>query len=57
MRHALIHVRTLVELVTMLARAGRWWLVPLVVVLVLAAVVLVVAQALEYVAPFVYTVF
>jgi uncharacterized membrane protein YeaQ/YmgE (transglycosylase-associated protein family) len=48
---------TLRELFSMLAATGRWWLTPIVVVLLGAAVLLVVVQAVEYVAPFVYTVF
>jgi hypothetical protein len=38
-------------------RTGRWWLLPMMVVLVLATLLLVAVQALEYVAPFVYTLF
>lgn len=45
------------ELVTLLIENGRWWLVPMLGVLFLAAVLLIVVQAIEYVAPFVYTIF
>lgn len=48
---------TLVELARALVASGRWFLVPLIAVLVLAGALLVVVQVLEYVAPFVYTVF
>ncbi len=41
----------------MVIASGRWFLVPMVVVLALAGVLLLVVQVLEYVAPFVYTVF
>lgn len=47
---------TLLELAGFLLRNGRWWLLPLVAILLLAGVLLGVVQALEYVAPFVYTV-
>ena len=42
-------------LLTALVRSGRWWLVPFVGVLALAAIILIVVQVIEYVAPFVYT--
>ncbi len=42
------------ELLALLARGGRWWMLPLVIVLLLLGAVLVVLQMLEYVAPFVY---
>jgi hypothetical protein len=48
---------TLRELYGGLAESGRWWLIPMVVVLGLTAVLLVVVSAVEYVAPFVYTIF
>jgi hypothetical protein len=50
-----INLGTLGELATLLWQGGRWWLLPMSVVL--AAVLLVLVQAVEYVAPFVYTVF
>jgi len=52
-----MNVGTLGELAALLWQSGRWWLLPMSVVLVGAAVLLVVVQAVEYVAPFVYTVF
>jgi len=45
------------ELASLLIKNGRWWLVPMVGVMILLAAILVVVQALEYVAPFVYTIF
>mgnify|MGYP001205287318 CR=1 FL=1 len=56
-RRAALGLATLRDLFAMLAATGRWWLVPMVVVLLGAAALLVVVQAVEYVAPFVYTVF
>jgi hypothetical protein len=48
---------TLRELFAGLTESGRWWLIPMVAVLGLTAVLLVVVSAVEYVAPFVYTIF
>lgn len=45
------------ELLRFLARTGRFWLLPMMVVFLLAAIVLGAVQVLEYVAPFVYTMF
>jgi hypothetical protein len=56
-RRAALGLATLRNLFAMLAATGRWWLVPMVVVLLGAAALLVLVQAVEYVAPFVYTVF
>ena len=47
----------LIDLATLLVRGGRWWLVPFVAVIALAAVLLAAVQVVEYVAPFVYTLF
>lgn len=54
---AAVGLETLRELFAMLRATGRWWLTPIVVVLLGAAALLVLVQAVEYVAPFVYTVF
>ena len=43
----------LIDLTTLLVRGGRWWLVPFVAVIALAAVLLAAVQVVEYVAPFV----
>jgi len=48
---------TLVELVRALWSGPFWWLVPVVCFLLPIAVVLVVVQAVPYVAPFVYLLF
>jgi hypothetical protein len=45
------------ELCRALAVSGRWWLIPMVVVLAASAVLLAAVAAIEYVAPFVYTIF
>lgn len=52
-----VGLETLRELFSMLGATSRWWLAPIVVVMLGAAVLLVLVQAVEYVAPFVYTVF
>ena len=56
-RRASLAAGTIAELLRVVVSSGRWFLVPLIVVLVLAALLLAVVHALEYVAPFVYTVF
>ena len=48
---------TLGELAALLVQSGRWWLLPMLVVLLGSALLLVIVQAVEYVAPFVYTIF
>ena len=48
---------TVSELAQLLLLNGRWWLLPMVAVLLATTVLLVVVQAIEYVAPFVYTIF
>jgi hypothetical protein len=50
-------LRTLGELCAHLARRHRFFLVPLVAILLLAAVLLVATGGLSYVAPFLYTLF
>ena len=50
----LMAMGTLGELMAVLVRNGRWWLLPLVGVLVLAGLVALVLQAVEVVLPFVY---
>lgn len=44
-------------LLLMLARGGRWWMFPMVLVLVALAAVLIFLQGIHYVAPFIYMVF
>ena len=48
---------TVGALMRQLRRTGRWWLIPLVVILLATATLLVVVQIVEYAAPFVYTLF
>jgi TRAP-type C4-dicarboxylate transport system permease small subunit len=48
---------TVGELTRLMMRSGRWWMVPMLGVLALTALLLVGVAAVEYVAPFVYTIF
>lgn len=50
-------VQTIYELCSLFVSSRRWWLVPMFALLAIVGVLLVVLQAAEYVAPFVYTVF
>ena len=50
-------LRTLSELLGHFVRRGKWFLIPLVVMLLLAGVLLFVTGGLSYVAPFVYAIF
>jgi len=50
-------LRTLGQLFSHFAGTGRWWLIPLMVVLLLAAVLLIGIKIAQYAAPFVYTLF
>jgi len=54
---ARVHSSTLRELYRALVDGGRWWMVPMIGVLAAAALLLAVVAAIEYVAPFVYTIF
>jgi len=54
---ARVHGGTLRELYQSMIDSGRWWLIPMVGILGLSALLLVAVTAIEYVAPFVYTVF
>jgi len=49
--------RTLLDLVGHFARAGKWFLIPMLAVLLLAGVLLMLTGGLSYVAPFVYAIF
>jgi hypothetical protein len=51
---ALLRLGTIGELMAMLIRGGRWWMLPLVLVLVVLGILLVTIQAFEAVAPFIY---
>jgi len=48
---------TIGELLVMLARGGRWWMLPMVSVLTVVGLLLVFLQSVQYVAPFIYAVF
>jgi hypothetical protein len=48
---------TIGELGSALVQGGRWWMVPMLAVLGLAALLLAAVAAVEYAAPFVYTIF
>ncbi len=54
MRHK---ARTLRALSSFFIATGRWWLVPMVGVLLLGSALMGVVQVIEYAAPFVYTIF
>jgi hypothetical protein len=48
---------TVAQLVSLLRRTGRWWLLPMVAIFLASAVVLAAVHLVEYAAPFVYTLF
>jgi hypothetical protein len=50
----LLRFGTIGELMALLVRGGRWWMLPLVAVLLVLGLALVTIQALEAVAPFIY---
>jgi len=50
-------LRTIRQLNRHLIGSGRWWLVPMVVILVLTAALVVVVHLVEVAAPFVYSLF
>lgn len=50
-------IRTLFALAAHFARSGKYFFLPLLVVLLLAGVLLALTGGLSYVAPFVYTLF
>ena len=54
MRHK---ARTLKALSAFFLSTGRWWLLPMVGVLLLGGALIGVVQVVEYAAPFVYTIF
>lgn len=53
---ALLRLGTVGELMALFLRGGRWWMMPLVVLLVLVSGVLLFLQSIHYIAPFVYAV-
>ena len=50
-------VGTIAELYRALVANGRWWMVPMIAILGMTSLLLVAVAAIEYVAPFVYTIF
>lgn len=54
---AQLRAHTFVSLLRFISRDGRWWLVPPVIILGASSVLLSVVTAIEYVAPFVYSLF
>ena len=53
----LLRLRILGELIQFIASSDRWWSLPLVLLLGIIGLGLVLLQAFEYIAPFVYVVF
>lgn len=53
----LLGLGTVGELMALVVRGGRWWMLPLILVLVSLAGVMLALQAVQYVAPFIYMVF
>lgn len=48
---------TVLELYRTLVDNGRWWMFPMIAILGFTSLLLVAIAAIEYVAPFVYTIF
>jgi len=55
--HSLGYMGLAVTVGRALAGGGRWWMIPMLAVLAVAGALLTVVAAIEYVAPFVYTIF
>ncbi|MFZ5481687.1 MAG: DUF5989 family protein [Myxococcota bacterium] len=53
----LLRLGTVGELFALLVRGGRWWMLPLVCVLMAVAALLLFLQGFQYVAPFIYMIF
>lgn len=53
----LMRLGTAGQLLGMLSRGGRWWMIPMTALLLLLGIVLVAIQSVQYVAPFIYLVF
>lgn len=53
----LLRLGTAGQLLGMLSRGGRWWMVPLTLVLLVLGIALVAIQSVQYIAPFIYLVF
>ena len=52
-----IRMGTIRQVFKMLKRSKRWWMLPMVTILVLLGLALSGLQAVQYVAPFIYAVF
>ena len=52
-----IRMGTVRQIFTMLKRTRRWWMIPMLVIMVLLGLALSGLQAVQYVAPFIYAVF
>ena len=52
-----IRLGTVKQIFGMLGRTRRWWMAPMLVILVLLGLALSGLQAVQYVAPFIYAVF
>ena len=52
-----IRLGTVGQIFKMLGRSKRWWMLPMIVILVLLGLALSGLQAVQYVAPFIYAVF
>jgi hypothetical protein len=56
-RRTRARLSTLRDLSRHFSGTGRWWLMPMVSILLIAALLLIVIGIIEYAAPFVYTLF
>ena len=52
-----MNASTVLEILRLFSTQGRYWLIPMVLVLLMSSFLLVALQVAEYVAPFVYTMF
>ncbi len=52
-----IRMGTIRQIFSMLSKTRRWWMAPMLVILVLLGLALSGLQAVQYVAPFIYAVF
>jgi uncharacterized protein involved in exopolysaccharide biosynthesis len=52
-----IRFSTIGQIFSMLKRTRRWWMIPMLVIMVLVGLALSGLQAVQYVAPFIYAVF
>lgn len=52
-----IRFGTIAQIFGMLGRTRRWWMIPMLVIMVLVGLLLSGLQAVQYVAPFIYAVF